>query len=106
MGGSSFLNHWFATYEQAREQLDVHGGYLLQYRTSYFVCGEGYIKFLELDSFKSEWEAIGYDWVRPTDKKAWEVIFKKAKANYLLDPVSFPKRELFKTFKNNKNENK
>jgi hypothetical protein len=106
MGGSSFLNHWFATYEQAREQLDAHGGYLLQYRSSYFVCGAGYIKFLGLDSFKSEWERIGYDWVKPADKKAWDVIFKKAKENYLENPDSFPRKEFFKTFKNEKNENK
>lgn len=105
MGGSSFLNHWFAKYEEARDQLEKHGGYLLQYRSSYFVSGDGYIKFLGLDSFKAEWEKIGYDWVKPADKKAWDVIFKKAKANYLLDPVSFPKKEFFKTFKKGKNEN-
>ncbi|MES2765213.1 MAG: hypothetical protein V4642_05060 [Bacteroidota bacterium] len=106
MGGSSFLNHWFAKYDEAREQLEKHGGYLLQYRDSYFVCESGYIKFLGLDSFKNEWEKIGYDWVKPADKKAWEVIFKKAKENYLLDPVSFKKKEFFKTFKARNNENK
>ncbi len=106
MGGSSFLNHWFAKYEQARTQLENHGGYLLQYRDSYFVCESGYIKFLGLDSFKNEWEKIGFDWVKPADKKAWEVIFKKAKENYLLDPFSFQKKEFFKTFKKRDNENK
>ena len=46
----AFLNRWFNTYEEARAVLESDGGYLFAYRHQY----------------------IGFDWVQPTDRNAWE----------------------------------
>ena len=65
------LNRWFTSYEEARASLAAEGGYLLPYKTQFFVTeGEG-IRELGLDPDDPDWARIGWDWVRPKDRGAW-----------------------------------
>ncbi len=66
----AFLNRWFTTYAAARESLDSEGGYLLPYRTQFFVTVAGAIRELGLDPDDPDWALIGRDWVRPNDPEA------------------------------------
>jgi hypothetical protein len=66
-----FLNHWFANYADARKALEEHGGFLLPYRHHFYVCKAEVIKALGLDPGDPDWEAIGFDCVRPKDQEAF-----------------------------------
>ncbi len=79
----AYLNVWIADYEEAKTYHIEHGGYLLQYKKDYFICTDEVINALGLSSFKQEWEAIGYNWVKPLNKTAWNAIYQTAKKNYL-----------------------
>ncbi len=68
--GSAHLNAWFARYEDARDCLDRHGGYLLTHHGKFFVCEARYIESLGLDPKDSRWQAAGFDVARPRDKRA------------------------------------
>lgn len=68
---NGFLNEWFADYETARRYRAEQGGYLLPYRSHFFICGPLYIKTLGLDPTDPAWERIGWDWVQPADKATW-----------------------------------
>jgi|CXWL01.1.fsa_nt_gi hypothetical protein len=37
-GMAALLNRWFAAYEPARASLDERGGFLLPYRSQFFIC--------------------------------------------------------------------
>ena len=80
---AAFLNVWFAKYEDADAYHKKHGGYLLQFRKDYIVCQQEYINTLGLGDYKQEWKAIGYNFVKPADAKAWKRLFEVAKKNYL-----------------------
>jgi len=67
-----FLNNWFVTYEEARAVRAAEGGYLFPYRNHFFVAGSGAVRELGLDPTDPDWERIGWDWVRPADREAWE----------------------------------
>lgn len=82
-GCAGFINTWFTNYNQAKAHHIIEGGYLLQYRQDYFVAGHELIKVLGLHDFEKEWEAIGYDWVKPQCTKSWARLYKQAKANYI-----------------------
>lgn len=96
----AFLNVWFANYDEAKNYQLEKGGYLLPYRKDYFVCNEALIQELGLAEYKKEWEEINYDWAKPKNKKAWTVIYKTAKKNYLtrcksstkIKPIDISKR--------------
>ena len=72
-----FLNHWFATYEEARALRQAEGGYLLPFKNQFFVTGAGGVVELGLDPLDPDWERIGWDWVRPLDSEAWELLRDK-----------------------------
>jgi hypothetical protein len=66
----SRLNHWFATYEDARAFLDGRSPnaerlYLLAYKRHFFIVERYYIEALGLDPEDPDWRAIGWDWPRP-----------------------------------------
>jgi hypothetical protein len=64
-------NCWFKSYEEARACPQSEGGYLLPYKSHFFVtCPEG-VRELGLDPKDSEWARIGWDGVRPEDANAW-----------------------------------
>ncbi len=67
-----FLNRWFPNYEDARNDRETHGGYLLPYRNHFFVCKPEVISALGLDPNDSDWEKIGYDCARPLDREAFD----------------------------------
>jgi hypothetical protein len=67
-----FLNRWFTTYEAARAARAVEGGFLFPFRNQFFITDEGGVRELGLDPADPAWERIGWDWVRPLDRDAWE----------------------------------
>jgi hypothetical protein len=67
-----FLNRWFVSYEDARAARQAEGGYLFPYRHHFFVAPSGALGELGLDPADPDWERIGWDWVRPLDRAAWD----------------------------------
>ena len=68
-----FLNPWFSTYEEAHACREKNGGFLLPYRSQFFVCTATYIEdALHLSPDDEDWARIGWDWARPRDAAAWK----------------------------------
>ncbi len=65
------LNAWFTNYEEALALLKTGGGYLLPYKSQFFVTQSEGIRELGLDPSDPDWAEIGWDWVRPKDLAAW-----------------------------------
>jgi hypothetical protein len=72
-----FLNNWYPNYEQAKDCLDLKGGYLLVYKNHFFVCDSGYIEALGLDPEDPDWDKIGRDWEKPLDTEAWQRLYNR-----------------------------
>jgi hypothetical protein len=68
----AILSQWFTTYEEAHVAREAEGGYLLPYKNQYFVTTSEAIRELGLDPEDPDWRRIGWDWVRPMDREAWE----------------------------------
>jgi hypothetical protein len=79
--GGSRLNHWFASYDEARAHVDASGGYLLAYKRQFFVCDRHFVEALGLDPDDADWRAIGFDWARPADKDARKRLYGKLLAS-------------------------
>jgi hypothetical protein len=71
-GMAVFLHHWYSDYAQARAHLEAQGGFLLPYRSYCFVACAEAIRELGLDPQDPDWARIGWDWLRPADRAAWE----------------------------------
>ena len=71
------LNRWFTSYTEARASLEAEGGYLLPYKHQFFVTLSEGIRDLGLDPNDADWERIGWDWVQPKDREAWERLKEK-----------------------------
>jgi hypothetical protein len=71
------LNRWFRSYAEARASLDAEGGYLLPFKHQFFVTLSEGIRDLGLDPDDPDWERIGWDWVQPKDREAWERLKEK-----------------------------
>lgn len=69
-GMAAFLNQWFASYDEAAAARQRSGGYLLPYRTQFFVAEAAAVRELGLDPDDPDWQRIGFDWVRPRDAEA------------------------------------
>jgi hypothetical protein len=65
-----YINRWYKRYEEAAEVRQSCDGYLLAYRQHFLVVDRFYIESLGLDPDDSDWEAMGFDWVRPKDPAA------------------------------------
>jgi len=76
---NGYLNPWFVNYTEAKSYLQSHGGYLLPYKNQFFICHRDYINQLGIDADDPDWKLIGYDWVKPDDKFAWQRIYQKWK---------------------------
>jgi hypothetical protein len=74
------LSNWEVRYEDALEDLQERGGYLLPYKQQFFVCQEAYIERLGLDPDDIDWELIGWNWVKPANIEAWERLNEKLEA--------------------------
>jgi hypothetical protein len=73
----SYLNRWFARYDEARASLESEGGYLFPYRHQFFICAPGFLADLGIDPADPDWERIGRDWVRPLDEAARDRLERK-----------------------------
>ena len=82
-----FLNHWFSSYDAARQALIDQGGFLLPYRHHFYVCKPDVIAALGLDPHDPDWEKIGYDCARPSDPEAFERLRQK-RENVIKDSVA------------------
>jgi len=81
-GRGTFLNHWFAAYDEARvvhQELLARreDRYLLAYQRQFFITERGYIESLGLDPDDADWRAIGFDWVRPRSAPARRRLYAK-----------------------------
>ncbi len=72
-----FLNHWFANYDEAKSYQQTKSGFLLPFKKQFFICDTDYIDNLGLDSKDHDWKLIGFDWVKPNNKIAWQRLYKK-----------------------------
>ncbi|MGB7339052.1 MAG: hypothetical protein WBC91_09190 [Phototrophicaceae bacterium] len=61
---------WHADYEIANSELGRSGGYLFPYKKQFFICESAYIEELGLDPDDADWQAIGYNWVKPLNQSA------------------------------------
>ena len=71
------LNRWFTTYAEARSSLESEGGYLLPFKSQFFVTLSEGVRELGLDPDDPDWALIGWDWVEPKDREAWERLKEK-----------------------------
>lgn len=72
-----FLNHWFAHYAEAKLYQRSQGGFLLPFKNQFFICDADYIRNLGFNPEDQDWKSIGYDWVNPESKAAWQRLYKK-----------------------------
>jgi len=71
------LNRWYKIYEEAAEVRKDCRGYLLGYRHQYVVVDRYFIETLGLDPDDPDWEALGFDWVRPAEITARTRLYSK-----------------------------
>ena len=69
-GMDALINRWFSSYEEALQSLAELGGYLLPYRNQFFITERAGVVLLGLDAEDPDWEAIGWNWVRPENVQA------------------------------------
>ena len=72
-----FLNQWFANYPDAKSYQQLNGGFLLPFKKQFFICDEDYINNLGFNAEDNDWQLIGYDWVNPANKAAWQRLYRK-----------------------------
>ena len=72
-----FLNQWFANYPDAKSYQQINGGFLLPFKKQFFICDADYIKNLGFNAEDNDWQLIGYDWVNPANKAAWQRLYSK-----------------------------
>lgn len=72
-----FINQWFANYDQAKAYQKAEGGFILPFKTQFFICGADYINNLGFDAEDHDWKLIGYDWAKPANKDAGQRLYKK-----------------------------
>lgn len=72
-----YLNLWFSNYPEAKLHLQTVGGFLLPFKNQFFICNTNYIQQIGFDPDDPDWKLIGYDWVQPENKKAWQRLYKK-----------------------------
>jgi hypothetical protein len=72
-----FLNQWFAHYDEAKAYQKANGGFLLPFKNQFFMCDADYIINLGFAPEDPDWALIGYDWAHPTNKEAWQRLYKK-----------------------------
>lgn len=71
-----FLNQWFANYTDAKSYQQLNNGFLLPFKNQFFICDADYINNLGFNSEDRDWKLIGYDWVKPDNKQAWQRLYK------------------------------
>lgn len=87
---AAHLNRWYKTYEEAAADRTASGGYLLAYKRQYLVVDRYFIESLGLDPADPDWEALGFDWVRPKNVAARSRLYGQLVANLPRAPISAP----------------
>ncbi len=64
------INHWFATYDEAKAHQSAHGGVLLPYRHQAFVTSLEILPRLGYEKDDPDWKDIGHDFIRPASAEA------------------------------------
>lgn len=62
---ASHLNHWFATYQEAKAHLISFRGFLFPFKSQFVVVDGDFLKDLHLDPDHPDWAKIGFDWEKP-----------------------------------------
>lgn len=62
---AAHLNHWFATYNEAKAHLMTFQGYLFPFKNQFVVVDGDFLKELKLEPDHPDWERIGFDWEKP-----------------------------------------
>lgn len=75
--GAAYWNIWSAHYEEAARIRAEHGGFLLAYKTHFFITDQYFVEALGLDPDDPDWERIGRDWARPADLEARTRLYAK-----------------------------
>jgi hypothetical protein len=78
-GHSADMKTWYAAYPDAVSHLAAHGGYLLTYQKAFFICDEGYIRFLGLSPDDPDVQKVGNNWAEPQDGPAFKRLLGKLK---------------------------
>jgi hypothetical protein len=71
------INRWYKTYEEAAADRESSSGYLLAYKRQYVVVDRYFIESLGLDPADPDWDALGFDWVRPKSIAARSRLYAK-----------------------------
>lgn len=74
---SALWNVWYASYQEAKNHIREHGGFLLPYQKQFFICDENYVRSLGVRLDDPDLEKVGRDWVTPKDSTAWNRLFVK-----------------------------
>jgi hypothetical protein len=82
---AAYLNHWFATYDEARAfhreaSTPAERRYLLAYKRHFFVVDRFFVEALGLDADDTDWQAIDWDWARPASFEARRRLYGKVVA--------------------------
>jgi hypothetical protein len=81
--GVGLIHKWFNDYNEAVAFHKRHGGYLLSFWRDYVVCGQEYIRLLNLDQYSSDWKSIEFNWIKPACAHAHQRLLHKARIQYL-----------------------
>ncbi len=80
-----YWNIWLASYEDAKQVRQEHGGYLLSYGKQFIVVDADYVTSLGIDPFDARWDQIDRDWHMPSelsvrDSLALDIVTQHMKA--------------------------
>ena len=68
-------NVWCASYAEAVSVRAEHGGTLLPYKLQFLIVDEHYLCTLGVGRERSEWQALGNDWVSPKSHVARQALY-------------------------------
>ncbi len=76
-GCAAHTNIWSASYEEARDIREQHGGFLLAYQRQFIVVEDEFIRTMGLDPDDPDWAEMGRDWIKPADPSARQRLYGK-----------------------------
>ena len=76
---SAQWKNWYSSREEALKYFNQNKDFLLSYREQFFICDEHYILALGISLDDQDLVAVGHDWTRPQDQKAWDRLLQKIK---------------------------
>lgn len=70
---AGYWHVWSASYEEAAAIRAEHGGFLLPFKSQFFVAEAPYVAWMGGQPDAVEWDRIGRDWVKPAkgSAQAW-----------------------------------